>query len=50
LDVDVGFLFPGMGQGMPQMQALMPPPGAMPNSNMNGMNFGGFGGGPMGNF
>lgn len=50
LDVDVGFLFPGMGQGMPQMQALMPPPGAMSNSNMNGMNFGGYGGGAMGNF
>ena len=37
-----GFLFPGMmpGGGM-QMQALMPPPGSMPNMGMNqGLNFG----------
>lgn len=39
LDIDVNFLFPGMMGGMNQMQALMPPPGSMPNLNMGGMNF-----------
>ena len=44
LDIDVGLLFPGMMGGMNQMQALMPPPGMMPNMNMGGgMNFGGYG-------
>jgi len=41
LDIDVNFLFPGMMGGMNQMQALMPPPGSMPNMNMGGMGYGG---------
>lgn len=40
LDIDVGFLFPGMQMnGGMQMQALMPPPGMMPNLGMGGMSF-----------
>jgi clathrin heavy chain len=37
-----GFLFPGMGPvGGMQMQALMPPPGSMPNMGIGqGINFG----------
>jgi hypothetical protein len=30
-----------MNPGMPQIQAIMPAPGAMPNMNMGGMHFGG---------
>lgn len=38
-----GFLFPGMVNN--GMQALMPPPGSMPNMSMGGMQYGtGFGG------
>jgi hypothetical protein len=38
----MGDFFPGlMGGGMPQIAALMPPPGSMPGLNMNPMTFGG---------
>lgn len=40
--------FPGMMTGMNQMQALMPPPGSMPNMGMGGLQYGtgyGMGGG-----
>jgi clathrin heavy chain len=56
LDIDVGFLFPGMMGGAGQgMLSLMPPPGSMPNMSMGGYQYGAtnqqFGtgyGGPMG--
>ena len=35
LDMEMNFMFPGMGMGGPQIAALMPPPGMMPPMGMN---------------
>lgn len=51
MNVEMMFGGPGMGMGVPQVAALMPPPGMMPPMGMNQPMGGGFGGGmpPMNN-
>lgn len=41
LDMDMNFMFPGMGMQMGGPMAIMPAPGMMPQMQMPGMNMGG---------